>query len=80
MYTTDPPMKYADAPGTARSAAEMSPPDDDSVMAMVSPRSLSIAPTSFASCCRGVGGMFFSLCLGGYGLWRDGTCRFLGLP
>src|SRR5919108_4782104 len=38
---TPPPRKYAEAPGTARSAAEMRPPADDSATAIVSLRSTS---------------------------------------
>ena len=48
MYTTDPPVKYVEAPGTERSEAEMSPPDDDSAIAMVSSRCFRIAPISLA--------------------------------
>src|SRR5881409_3543883 len=45
---TPPPRKYADAPGTASSAAEMSPPADDSATATVCLRSLSSAPSAAA--------------------------------
>src|SRR5438552_7302693 len=41
---TPPPRKYAEAPGTARSAAEIRPPADDSATAIVSFRSFSSAP------------------------------------
>jgi hypothetical protein len=37
-------MKYADAPGTARSAAETSPPVDDSATARVSFRAFKRTP------------------------------------
>src|SRR5688500_12148525 len=49
VYTTLPPRKYADAPGTASSAAAISPPDDDSATATVSLRAVSVSPTSAAS-------------------------------
>src|SRR5687767_15217642 len=45
---TPPPRKYAEAPGTASSAAEMRPPADDSAMAIVSLRCLSSAATGVA--------------------------------
>src|ERR1700738_1427628 len=44
VYTTPPPRYQAEAPGTASSAAEISPPDEVSAMAMVSRRALSAAP------------------------------------
>src|SRR5919201_3764758 len=43
---TPPPRKYADAPGTASSVAEISPPADDSATATVCLRSLSSAPSA----------------------------------
>src|SRR5438067_13415021 len=45
---TPPPRKYADAPGTASSVAEISPPADDSATATVCLRSLSSAPSAAA--------------------------------
>src|SRR5689334_16449496 len=42
-------MKYAEAPGTASSTAETSPPDEDSETATVSLRALSFSPTRLAS-------------------------------
>src|SRR5882672_667747 len=42
---TPPPRKYAEAPGTASSAAEISPPADDSATPSVSLRSFSNAPS-----------------------------------
>ena len=40
VYTTAPPRKYAEAPGTANNAAAMSPPVDDSAVAIVSRRAI----------------------------------------
>jgi hypothetical protein len=40
VYTTAPPRKYAEAPGTANNAAAMSPPVDDSAVAIVSWRAI----------------------------------------
>jgi hypothetical protein len=40
VYTTAPPRKYAEAPGTANNAAAMSPPVDDSAVATVSWRAI----------------------------------------
>src|SRR5215468_9055654 len=45
---TPPPRKYAEAPGMARSAAEMSPPADDSATATVCFCALRRAPTADA--------------------------------
>src|SRR5687768_5489399 len=45
---TPPPRKYAEAPGTASSAAAISPPADDSETATVSLRALRSAPSSAA--------------------------------
>lgn len=42
---TPPPTKYAEAPGTASSAAEINPPADDSETATVSLRVLRSAPS-----------------------------------
>ena len=47
VYTTTPPRQYADAPGTARSAAVIRPPAADSATATVSFRALSIAGLPF---------------------------------
>src|SRR5919108_6235382 len=46
---TPPPRKYAEAPGMASSAAEISPPADDSATAIVSLRCLSSVATGMAS-------------------------------
>src|SRR5262249_2850392 len=45
---TPPPRKYAEAPATASSAAEMRPPAEDSATARVCLRSLSSAPSAAA--------------------------------
>src|SRR5262249_23770681 len=49
---TPPPRKYADAPGMARSAAEMSPPAEDSATATVCFCALRRAPTADATALR----------------------------
>src|SRR5262245_61939645 len=46
---TPPPRKYADAPGTASSAAEINPPADDSDTPIVCLRSISSDATERAS-------------------------------
>jgi hypothetical protein len=40
VYTTAPPRKYAEAPGTTNNAAAISPPVDDSAVAIVSWRAI----------------------------------------
>src|SRR6266508_4753289 len=46
---TAPPRKYAEAPGTASSAAEIKPPAEDSAIAIVSFRSFNRAASAEAS-------------------------------
>src|SRR3954447_13469929 len=49
VYTTAPPRKYADAPGTDSSAAEINPPVEDSAIAMVCLRAISLVAICSAS-------------------------------
>src|SRR5436190_9566379 len=52
VYTTAPPRKYADAPGTASNAPAISPPADDSATATVSWRAISRSATGPAAAVR----------------------------